>query len=443
MKSLLNSRIAIFGAGAIGSYIGSKLLEAGYTNVEFVARSGYEVLRDKGLTIKNYKSKEPYNIKVQAVNKLNGIYDLVFLCVKSKDTVSSVEYIKDFLGESGIIASVQNGVENPDLIGAYIPKERIITNVIYMTAVMQQKGLLQYDAEGYLIYGMLDGSMSGYSEFYDKIISSIDIKRNYTDNVKQFQWQKLMLNIVLNPLTALFRKTFYELSSNEEALSLSRHLFKEAQEAGRINGVEIADSEYDKIYERCVKHRNFKSSMYQDIEANRNPEIDAILGVIVRSHKKAGKEAPYSETILKVMNVLYGGWFQISPRLASDVLVINKGRVLLIERKNKPLGWAIPGGFVNLYESMEEAGVRELFEETGIKAHVEDIELLGIYSRPDRDPRCHTVSAVYVYFTESDYFKADDDAKDAKYFDINNLPEELAFDHREILEKARKKYFNN
>ena len=149
-----------------------------------------------------------------------------------------------------------------------------------------------------------------------------------------------MLNIVLNPLTALFRKTFYKMSKYDDALSLTKSLFKEAQNAAKLCGVDIADEEYDKITARCKENVTFKSSMYQDIEANRNPEIDAILGVVVRTHEKHNQQAPYSDCLLKIMNVKYGGWFQISPTLAADVLVINNDKVLLIDRKNEPLGRA-------------------------------------------------------------------------------------------------------
>ena len=122
------------------------------------------------------------------------------------------------------------------------------------------------------------------------------------------------------------------------------------------------------------------------------------------------------------------------------MLIINsKNEVLLIDRKNEPLGWAIPGGLVDLYETMEHAAIRELEEETGIKADVKKLDLLGIYSDPTRDKRGHTVSAVYVYFCD-EKAKASDDAKDAKYFHIDNLPENIAFDHRQILQQAKEKY---
>lgn len=337
------------------------------------------------------------------------------------------------------MVSIQNGIENPDIISAFIPADKIITNVIYMTAVMQEKGVLEYMAEGRLIFGHINGQCSKYTEIYMQILQQAELNAKYTDNIKQYQWQKLMLNIVLNPLSALFRKTFFKMSSFDDAMSLTKSLFKEAQNAAKLCGVDIADEEYDKITAKCKENISFKSSMYQDIEANRNPEIDAILGVVVRVHEKYGQSAPYCDCLLKIMNVKYGGWFQTSPILAADVLVINDDKVLLIDRKNEPLGWAIPGGFVDLYETMEQAALRELHEETGIEANINDLHLLGIYSDPKRDTRGHTVSAVYIFFSDKEAHAADD-ARDAKYFHIDNLPENTAFDHREILHAAKAKF---
>ncbi len=439
MKSLLNRRIAILGAGAVGSYIGSKLIEHRFTDVEFVARSGYSVLKENGLAVKNYTNKSPYNLKVNAVKELSGLYDAVLICVKSKDTVTAAKQASNHLKDDGFVVSIQNGIENPDIISAFIPADKIITNVIYMTAVMQEKGVLEYMAEGRLIFGHINGQCSKYTEIYMQILQQAELNAKYTDNIKQYQWQKLMLNIVLNPLSALFRKTFFKMSSFDDAMSLTKSLFKEAQNAAKLCGVDIADEEYDKITAKCKENISFKSSMYQDIEANRNPEIDAILGVVVRVHEKYGQSAPYCDCLLKIMNVKYGGWFQTSPILAADVLVINDDKVLLIDRKNEPLGWAIPGGFVDLYETMEQAALRELHEETGIEANINDLHLLGIYSDPKRDTRGHTVRAVYIFFSDKEAHAADD-ARDAKYFHIDNLPENTAFDHREILHAAKAKF---
>jgi ADP-ribose pyrophosphatase YjhB (NUDIX family) len=105
-------------------------------------------------------------------------------------------------------------------------------------------------------------------------------------------------------------------------------------------------------------------------------------------------------------------------------------RIVLIERKNFPPGWAIPGGFVEFGESVEQAAVREAREETSLEVEIR--ALLGVYSRPDRDPRGHTITVVYVA-RASGVPRAADDAKNVALFDPRVPPAPLAFDHAEIL----------
>ena len=113
-----------------------------------------------------------------------------------------------------------------------------------------------------------------------------------------------------------------------------------------------------------------------------------------------------------------------------DIIIEINGGIVLIQRKNPPYGWAIPGGFVDYGETLEAAAVREAGEETSLD--VELVSPLGAYSDPDRDPRQHTISFVYVARAEGTP-RAADDASDARIFKMDVLPENLAFDHDRIL----------
>jgi 8-oxo-dGTP diphosphatase len=114
-----------------------------------------------------------------------------------------------------------------------------------------------------------------------------------------------------------------------------------------------------------------------------------------------------------------------------DIIIETGGGVVLVRRKNPPHGWALPGGFVDYGESLEEAAVREAREETGLS--VELIRQMHTYSDPGRDPRQHTITTVYVARAEG-RLRAGDDAKAAEVFTEETLPREIAFDHRQILE---------
>jgi ADP-ribose pyrophosphatase YjhB (NUDIX family) len=114
-----------------------------------------------------------------------------------------------------------------------------------------------------------------------------------------------------------------------------------------------------------------------------------------------------------------------------DVIIqMENDSIVLIQRKNPPYGWALPGGFVDYGESVEDAAVREAQEETSLK--IELLYQFGTYSAPDRDPRHHTITVVFVARANG-IPKAADDAKDIGVFGPDSVPEILAFDHGKIL----------
>lgn len=129
------------------------------------------------------------------------------------------------------------------------------------------------------------------------------------------------------------------------------------------------------------------------------------------------------------------------PAVTADCVVVTKEaepKVLLIQRGNEPYKgcWAFPGGFMNMDETTEQCAIRELEEETGLK--IDEVKQIGAYSRVDRDPRGRTITVAYLAFVDSSVeVKGQDDAAKAEWFALSNLPE-LAFDHEEIMEEAKR-----
>jgi len=119
-----------------------------------------------------------------------------------------------------------------------------------------------------------------------------------------------------------------------------------------------------------------------------------------------------------------------NPTPTVDIIIAVDGGIVLIMRRNEPVGWAIPGGFVDYGESLEEAAVREAWEETSLDVILDG--QLKTYSRPDRDPRQHTISTVFMARATGTPIAADDAAQ-IGVFTEETLPEPLMFDHGEIL----------
>lgn len=117
-----------------------------------------------------------------------------------------------------------------------------------------------------------------------------------------------------------------------------------------------------------------------------------------------------------------------------DVIIGDADRVVLIERRNAPLGWALPGGYVDYGETLEAAVLREAREETGLQLH--DLAQFHAYSDPGRDPRQHNISVVFTA-RATGTLRAGDDAGKAMWFPLDTLPSPLCFDHGRILEDYR------
>jgi len=148
---------------------------------------------------------------------------------------------------------------------------------------------------------------------------------------------------------------------------------------------------------------------------------------------------PFGEEILReyenkaasLQSQFENGWRK--PSVTADGIVLKGNEIVLIKRGKEPFkgSYALPGGFLNYGERLEECAVREVLEETGVKTKV--VELVGIYSSPDRDPRGHFVTAVYHLEPVGGMLKAGDDAKDAEWVPLDKLPK-FAFDHGKIVQ---------
>jgi 8-oxo-dGTP diphosphatase len=176
-------------------------------------------------------------------------------------------------------------------------------------------------------------------------------------------------------------------------------------------------------------------------------KINKAVGVDVVVSERGGKEGGktvLTETGKKILKIYLEKEKMVekalkfpSPYLTVDGIILHKNKVVLVKRKNPPFNdcYALPGGFVNYGETVENAVIREAREETGLETKIKNI--FGVYSDLERDPRGHTVTVVYCLEVTGGKMKPGSDAKNVKLFSLNNLPE-LAFDHGKILEDFKR-----
>ncbi len=259
-------------------------------------------------------------------------------------------------------------------------------------------------------------------------------------------------NTQINPLTSDERETMLERSI---CIQKPYHLVKinDINDDGRwVSHVESLCPDFDIVYtgNSWVK-RLFEEKEYRvkDVEFTHDISATDLRELILKEGQwqiyLPKETAEFLEEIEFAQRVRKLEQKYLKPSVTADVIINYKDEgIVLVRRKREPFKdfWAIPGGFLNKgRESVEEAAVREIKEETDLEIDKDALELLGIYSEPQRDPRDHTVSVVYYANVESGNIKGGDDALEARVF--NKIPEKLAFDHSKMLgdyyEKIKKR----
>jgi len=197
--------------------------------------------------------------------------------------------------------------------------------------------------------------------------------------------------------------------------------------AGKVDVVFTGNKLVKELFEKegleveVLKHSDYISgTLVRDMIAKSKEWDRYVTKQTVKIIKKAD-----GEQRIKSLSVTYK-----NPIPTVDIIIEYQGGIVLIERKHEPFGWAIPGGHVDYGESLEQSAIREAKEETSLDVKL--IKQFHTYSEPNRDPRAHKISTVYVAKAKGK-MKARSDAKNVKVFKKDNLPE-LAFDHKKILE---------
>lgn len=203
----------------------------------------------------------------------------------------------------------------------------------------------------------------------------------------------------------------YAIKENKTLSSMSLEEYKQFAQI-------IEEDVYDFIdYRRSVdKRKSYGGTSRQNV-----------LNQIEEALKEVNKKSEHADLCPRCA---YPVKIYKNPSLTVDCIIEKDNKVLLISRKNYPFGYALPGGFVDYGESVEQAVIREIKEETNLD--IAEPKLFGVYSDPARDPRSHTVSVVFYAKTSANPM-AGDDAKDLGFFDLDNLPESIVFDHLKIL----------
>lgn len=297
-------RIAVMGTGAVGGYFGSRLAAAG-REVAFVARGEHlEAMRKDGLKVKSIHGNLHVRSYFTADPREIGPVDLILFCVKSYDTEHAGAKLTPLVGEKTVILPLQNGVDNPDKIGALWGKARTLGAVVYIGALVSAPGAIEHSARGRIVQGDLDGAGSEAAEFVRQIFSDAQIPCAVSREIRKVMWTKLVWNAPFCALSCLARATVKEIMESEPLRELALKSMDEVREAAKCQDVELGPSAVDEAMEMSRSLGDFKPSMLQDLEAGKPLEYEALNGVIVSTLNRKGKKAPVNGGFYSVLKFL-------------------------------------------------------------------------------------------------------------------------------------------
>ncbi len=297
-------KIAIVGAGAMGALFAC-LLEKNDVKLFDVSPSTVECIEKNGILLQEPDGRESrHKIPICFSGEEQEPQDLVILFVKDIAGEAALRANLGLIGKDTVLLSLQNGMGNFEIIKQYVADEHILLGTTRHNCVTKAPGVIYHSAAGETQIGSPTGNIA-MAESAAKALSACIQSVVVCDNVKRLLWGKLMLNMTVNPVTALLNTTLGFNETNPHMRNITKMLVEEAIAVAAADGVSFdAESVFSSIMQTSHAAATGRTSMCQDIQAGRRTEIDFINGAVVRLGKQYGIPTPCHEMIVNLIHAL-------------------------------------------------------------------------------------------------------------------------------------------
>jgi 2-dehydropantoate 2-reductase len=318
-------KIAIIGAGAIGGYVGVKLALSGEAVTFLVRGANLDAIRKNGVRLVASDGSEEVARNVQATNDYvaAGPQDVVILAMKAHHVEAVAHDVPKLFGPDAAVVTMQNGVpywyfhkhggalegslvrsvDPTGIIARQIPAERVIGCVVYPASELIAPGVVRHIEGDRFPLGELDGSTSERVTRIAECFTRAGFKAPVLDNIRAEIWLKLWGNLTFNPISALTRSTLVDICQYSPTRDLAAAMMTEAQHVANKLGITFRVG-IDKRIAGAEKVGKHKTSMLQDIEARRAPEIGALVGSVVELARLTNTPTPNIDAVYALTNLL-------------------------------------------------------------------------------------------------------------------------------------------
>ena len=320
-------RVAIYGAGSLGTILGAFISKAGVP-VELINRNKkhIEALNEKGArVVGTMQFEQP--VVAYTPDEMSGVYDIVFLMTKQQHNADVVQMLKGFLATDGVLVTFQNGlpeVQIADVLG----EERVLGSTVAWGATMQAPGVCELTSEPDALSFSLGAISDRRSKHFGKVkellelMGTVDVEENFIGT----RWSKLLINAAFSGMSAVLGCTFGQAAGPRESRRVVQLLIKECIDVCAAGGIRIEPVQgkdivklldYSNSLKRAFsffiipiairKHAKLKASMLQDLEKGKLTEVDAINGVVSNFGRKVGCPTPMNDRVVEIIHKIEQG----------------------------------------------------------------------------------------------------------------------------------------
>ncbi len=296
-------RISIVGAGAMGAAYAAMFTDAAGFSVSFVARGQrYERLKNRTLTVNGRR----YEVPVVHPDKISEPADLILVALKHHHLADAVGDIAALAGEHTVILSVMNGLESEATIGAACGMEKLVYAIAVGIDAVHEGGRFTFANPGKIVFGAFKNDGSGPElNRLREALNRAGIDNEVPKDIMRAMWWKFMVNVGINQASAVLRAPYGVFHSSPDARALIRSLMEEVVALAQKAGIGLTEADIDEWETIMAKLSPAgKTSMLQDVEAERKTEVEIFAGTVVALGRRYLVPTPVNQTMQRIIKVI-------------------------------------------------------------------------------------------------------------------------------------------
>jgi 2-dehydropantoate 2-reductase len=298
-------KVAVMGAGGIGSYLGALLARSG-ADVTLICRGRHlAAIQAHGLSLST--PQESFSLRVRATERPEGQQDVVIQAVKLYDLVASTRQMLPMVGPRTLVIPIQNGVTAADEVGAIVPPKNVIGGTVFINSHVSAPGVVTSKSEiNTFSFGELDGAKSERVARFADLCRKAGIDARVADDIRAEQWRKFIPVAALSALASLCRQPIGPILADPQLKALYRQAMQEVADLAAAKGIRLEPDIVERMLVLAGRYKyDAKVSMLEDLEAGKPLELEWLSGYVSREAAKLGTRAAFHDmayACLKLFN---------------------------------------------------------------------------------------------------------------------------------------------